>query len=104
MSAAGTRKTDEDEAILLTASGHFPLLLSTSGSSANAPAQTLANLPSSAIARSSRGVTASPETEMRCGLAASLLKISILALFAPALPGWKRMIRSIESPMPTTSG
>src|SRR5665213_2015057 len=101
---SGTRKSVSEEVMLATERGHFPPLLRTRGSSLNAPTHTGPKSPVSAIARSSRGVTASPDTSTTCGLDGSLLTMVILPDFAPALPGWNRIVTSIELPTLTING
>src|SRR5271167_1740642 len=87
-----------------TVTGQWPLLLSTSGLSANRPTQTLPKLPLSAIAMLRRGAGASPRTRTICGEAGSLLKMVIVPAFSPSASGAKRIGMSIESPTPSLIG
>lgn len=87
-----------------TVTGQWPLLLSTSGSSAKLPTQTLPKLPLLAMARLRRGAGASPETLTTCGEAGSLLNTVIVPTFGPRLSGANRIGISIASPTSSLIG
>src|SRR4051812_19296085 len=97
-STCGTRKSDDDELTPVINSEQYPLLLTSSGSSANEPTHTLPKLPASAMARAAVGPAASPETGTLCGPVGSSLRTAIVPNLVPSVPGWKRMTTSIESP------
>src|SRR5690349_24742521 len=82
--------------MLEISSGHAPELLSVSSSSTNEPRQTFPKVPESAIAVTSSGAGAVPDTAIIRGPVGSLLKIVMFAGLKPKLVGWNRIGTSSE--------
>src|SRR5579859_4608414 len=103
-SASGTSKAPEVEVMLVTLTGHSPLLLMTNGCSAKWPTQTLPKPPRLPISRLRRGRGATPDTCTKWGEVGSLLSIRIVAAKLPTDFGAKRIGTSIESPTSSLIG
>src|SRR5271169_5495460 len=100
----GTWKSADELVMPVIERTQAPLLFRIRGSSANEPTQAVPMFPLSAMARTSRGVGATPDTETVRGPSRSLLNNVSVALAPPTLEGWKRITISMVSPGPIARG